>query len=515
MEELNSRENIIYMNETVFDGQTEQGVELDYVLPDYYPDIFKVLKCCLSPKVVSYSVAGDSKLMLDGVVYIKVLYLSEDSSAVHCIEQRYTYSKIVEIGRKSVSLCGTPAVTITPRTDYCNCRAVSSRRVDVRGAVSCKIRVSGNTRAELPNIPDGLEVKSSEIMCCGETLTAEKQFSVREEIETGAPGIDYIVTCDTVPRITDVRIIADKAVVKGTVTVNALYGVHNPEGSGCVDMEKMSAEIPVSQILDINGITDEHLCLPELYAMNCELLPKADSGIISCELLVLCRVRAQLEETAVIPTDAYSTEYETDLTAVQLKIPTEPRIVSQQFTVRTNLTCDSGEVESVWECRSELRDLMCRPKSESELLLTGQICSQAMGKAGGLPCFMEKQEAFEQVIPAANIGSNTVIDHSACVTDTGFSIRPDGTLDVSAQIEFTGSIHSMKTVEAINSVAIHEDKPKEKDGEYALRIFYASGCEDCWSIAKRYNTTVEAILSENELESGDAKVSGMVLIPTI
>ena len=37
-------ENVIYTDEVVFDGQTEQGVELDYLLPDYYPEIFKILK---------------------------------------------------------------------------------------------------------------------------------------------------------------------------------------------------------------------------------------------------------------------------------------------------------------------------------------------------------------------------------------------------------------------------------------------------------------------------------------
>ena len=33
----------VCVDEIIFDGQTEQGVELDYVLPDYCPDIFKVL----------------------------------------------------------------------------------------------------------------------------------------------------------------------------------------------------------------------------------------------------------------------------------------------------------------------------------------------------------------------------------------------------------------------------------------------------------------------------------------
>jgi hypothetical protein len=70
--ELKISKQPVRLTETIYDGQTEQGVEFDYVLPDYYPDIFKILKCQLTPRVISYSVSG-SQLFIDGVTYIKVL----------------------------------------------------------------------------------------------------------------------------------------------------------------------------------------------------------------------------------------------------------------------------------------------------------------------------------------------------------------------------------------------------------------------------------------------------------
>ena len=44
--------------EVIFDDTQEQSVELDYVLPDYFPEIFKIIKCMTSPKILSYSTAG-------------------------------------------------------------------------------------------------------------------------------------------------------------------------------------------------------------------------------------------------------------------------------------------------------------------------------------------------------------------------------------------------------------------------------------------------------------------------
>ncbi|MDE7228835.1 MAG: DUF3794 domain-containing protein [Oscillospiraceae bacterium] len=512
MEELTK--NAVHIDETVFDGQAEQGVELDYVLPDYYPDIFKILCCTLTPRTASYSVSSDCKLSIDGVVYIKVLYLAENSSDVYCVDQRYTYTKTVDMSRGGTF--SEPMVSLSMKADYCNCRAPGPRRIDVRGAVTCRIKAAACTKYVLPEIPDGLQVRMREIKCCGETLFAEKQPVVREEIETGAPGIAFIMECDAVPKVTDLRVIADKAVLKGTVTINALYGVANPESNSCTDTEKMSADIPISAILDIDGITDSHSAFPEISVLNMELIPKPDSGLISCELLVECRVRAQLEEIVEIATDVYSTDYETEFVSGLLKLSAEPRTLSQTVPVRTNLTSDKGEIRSVWDVSAQFKNPVCRPNADGDLILTGQLCCRAFGKnADGVPFFIEKQEAVEQTISAPNITPDTTVDFSVNVADTGFSIKSDGSLEITASLDLRANLHSIRPVDAISSVIVHEDRPKDKSDEFALRICYTNDSSDCWSIAKQCNTTVKAIMEENEIEDCDAPLSGMIIIPTV
>ena len=514
MEELNRKTEAVFLTETLFDGQAEQGVELDYVLPDYYPEIFRILKCCLTPRIISSAVSG-SKLMLDGIVLIRVLYLEENSTALHCVEQRYTWSKTVDIAGKSENLCGSPAVSVTPRVDYCNCRAVSSRRIDVRGAVSCRITVTCPSQFRIPAVPDGVQVLCRNVTTTSEPIYSERQISVREEIETGASGIEYIVSCEASPKVDDVRIIANKAVVKGTVTVSALYGLHTDDHPGCDDLEKMTADIPISQIIDMPGLTDQHTCNTEFIVMNCELQPKSDSGILSCEILIDCRCTASTESTVGIPCDLYSTEYECEYSTAQIRLPVNSRAISGQIPVKSSMTSDSGEISSVWDCRSSVSSLMCRPDPGNGLLVTGQLSIQAVGRsAGNVPFFSEKQETFEQVIPAQNVTQDTASGCRARVTDTGFSINQDGGLDVTAQVEISGSLCENQQITAVSSASVREDKPKERSDEFSLRICYTSG-ESCWDIAKRCNTTVDAIMSENNIDDREAEVSGMVIIPIV
>ncbi len=516
MEYINDRPNSICTSEIIFNGQAEQGVEFDYVLPDYYPDIFRIISCELHPHIVGYNVTNDNKLILDGVVHIKVLYITENSNSVYCVENRYTYSKTVELGKKNSASCTEPNVTVATSTDYCNCRAVSNRRIDVRGAVSAKIKVSCQKTYHLPEIDDTTQVKYTNLTCCQKELSAKKQTNIREEIDTGSAGIAYIVNCDALPRITDLRIIADKAVLKGSITVNALYGLYDPAASGCTEMEHMTADIPISQIIDIEGLSDEYICLPEITVMNCELSCNESSGILGCELQLLCSINAYKNETVNIPVDAYSTAYETEISTSLIKASAAPRKTDNRISLHTSLSTNGNEIESVWDCTCKISNIICHRKNDSEITVTGQLSCKAMAKCGGgIPTLLEKQEIFEETVSAADLSPNSLIECKISPIDTGYSIKPDGYLDVNINSELSLIIKDQMELEALSSVDILNDKPKVSDREYALRVCYTTGTEDCWSIAKRYNTTVDAIMRDNDLDDESSLLSGMVIIPTI
>jgi hypothetical protein len=73
----------------------------------------------------------------------------------------------------------------------------------------------------------------------------------------------------------------------------------------------------------------------------------------------------------------------------------------------------------------------------------------------------------------------------------------------------------MRSIEVIKEVTVNEDVPKNRDTDYALKLYYAEENEDVWSIAKRYNTGAEAIITENDMESDRITTPTMLLIPII
>ena len=136
--ELKLNRETVPAAETIYDGVQEQALEMDYILPDYCPDIFRLIRCDTVPVITDWSVSGD-RLTYELRCDIHILYCGEDGSEVQSVDQHRCFTGTVELGRSPVS----PQVRLAPKTDHVNFRAVNSRRLDLRGAVSVKIRVTG------------------------------------------------------------------------------------------------------------------------------------------------------------------------------------------------------------------------------------------------------------------------------------------------------------------------------------------------------------------------------------
>lgn len=517
--EYKVRKEPVYLSEVIYDGQTEQGVEFDYVLPDYYPDIFKILKCTLTPCVVSYSVSG-SQLFCDGVVYIKVLYLSEANSRINCIEQRYTYSKTVDL----VKTPENPVVTISPKTDYCNCRAVSGRRIDVRGAVSCKVKVTSTRTAEMISgvEGEGIETKKSSLGYCGEKLTASHQFVCREDIESGAgkEGTTSIIHHDSCVTVSDYKVIANKVVIKAEAQIKALYITQRGEAPEDTDTEVMEAVIPISQIIDMEGVTERHVCFVDLVIMDSSLdVRPSDAGenrIFASDLTLGCTISAHLESNISLLADLYSTEYESSFNTDMIKVEALPQILAQQLSLKHSVECAEGVLEAIYDTRCFITNMSAKVKNTQELSITGHANIQTIGRLdSGMPVFIDKSEPFELSVEAACAGAEYNISTNLQITHVTYSISSDNHIDLRINLQFSACMYEVYSVRILRDIAVNEDKPKEKSTEFALKLYYAEESEEIWGIAKRYNTSADAIITENDLESDRVQTPCMLLIPIV
>ena len=84
--EYDIKKDIFATDEIFFEGCQEQAVDLDFNLPDYCPDIQKILKCQVYPQITSRGLSSN-RLDIDGNAIVKVLYIDSDKKGIRFCEQ--------------------------------------------------------------------------------------------------------------------------------------------------------------------------------------------------------------------------------------------------------------------------------------------------------------------------------------------------------------------------------------------------------------------------------------------
>ena len=237
--------------EKIFEGASEQPVDLDLSLPDYCPDVERILKCRICPGITSKNITGD-RLDVDGNVTIRIYYLDSKKQAIRLCEHTSPFSCSFTLKNADAeSVC-----RVRLRTEYLNCRAVSPRKLDIHGAFSVMASVFRCSPKEYCTSIEGSDIQQR---LHHETVSvlkgcSQQQFSVSEvlDIGKGKASPESILRSELNVITDDCRAIDDKLMLKGEVILKILYITDIESGS----QDIMSFHIPLSQIIDVHGINE-------------------------------------------------------------------------------------------------------------------------------------------------------------------------------------------------------------------------------------------------------------------
>ncbi|MBO5164110.1 MAG: DUF3794 domain-containing protein [Ruminococcus sp.] len=497
--------------ELVYSGIQEQGVELDYILPDYCPDIFRLVRCEVIPAAADYSVMG-STLSYELSCEIRLIYCGEDGTALQCITQKQLYTKTVDLGKAPNS----PEVSLSPKTDHVNFRAVNKRRLDVRGAVSVKISVKGENSEEVISDAFGLNVqlKKTPMRYASKKLNGDKVIQLTEETELSAaqPAIIGIIRCDARVGECEKKIISGKLLAKGNVSIRLLYSCES-------GLEPLELTVPFSQIIDMDGIDETFSCNVSAEVVSCTVTPVSDKNgenrslKIEPELRITCRAVKISEIMAVA--DAYSTVYpcETEFSEIHAEQP--PVTYAESFRHSAKLAEGEAVPKKIFAMWCSPKNINTRLGNDGKsVIISGMLTySMAAEDASGSISMPDRDEAFEETVNIGDDMTNSSV--TAVIGDiaVSYNISDQGVLMVKADIPVRITAESSSGSRAVTGLIVDDSVKKQRDGDYAVKLYFGSDNEDIWDIAKRFSTEADAIMEENELTAENLANGRMLLIP--
>lgn len=503
--ELKLNKQPLYISEMLADATVEQPVECDALLPDYCPDIVRILKCMVTPTIAARRLKGQ-RLEIEGMAAIVVFYTST-AEGIHKAEYKVPFSRAIELRAEPTKA----ALSVQARTGYINCRAVNSRRLDIRGAVTLAVFVMGSREEQVICGGEGAGLQLREESFAGSRLLGQESREVRVsetlELTYGKPAIRDIVRCSATPKLGECRAGDGKAMVKGELAVHLLY----QHSGGC---DQMDFAIPTVAMVEIAGLDEHCNCAVTQELLYCNMEPVADREgecrSVALEAAVLVTVRAESPYKAVTCGDCYSTKCQCNFRTKTYSTMNLETVLHEPITLRETMPLPDN-IESVLELWCDVGSLSFRGE-QGGLTAEGRIVVSMLGRMrdGEIYYFDKNLELTERLNPPA---PTPTVDGRLTVTGCGYSFTANDTIEVRCDLMLDGSVYSNQRCTGIEEITMDDKKPRTDTAPTGLYLYMATENEPIWDIAKRYNTSVQRILEENPQTEG--RQGDVLIIPVL
>lgn len=508
--ELDKRTLTVY--ETVLDTSTIHDESLEVIVPDASPDIERII-CSQGQVYIKDKTPQEGRVDVNGIVKGCVLYMPEDDENMRRIEVAIPFSHRFE----SSNISNKSTAVVTAWIQTMEAREVNPRKISVRVNIGIAIKIYEQADFDICiGFADAeeysIETKRQTASIYAPMSIKEKSFTITDDVELpqSKPQFASAVTCDAELNVTDVKIIGNKAVIKGNAYVNYLY--QTKEGGMCT----CEHELPFSQIIDIENVSEDCHLEVKLCIRGIELEPQHDlSGdvrFISLSLLVDGCVLAYQDDELEIIEDTYSTKYDLSCDFESKAFPRYVEHLSKRIAITESIETAS-KISSVIDFKIHVEPAMKRKEEGGESIVNEMIIELIyLGEDNQVYCASRRCNAVCPIGEATDF----YYDVKVKISGKNYSVAGENEVAVRCFAEYEADVIAREKTVVVSHVNINTENNKNTDNSPSVIIKYINTDQPLWDTAKKFNTTVQEIAAANALENEEViRAGSMLLIPKV
>lgn len=500
--EFKVEQQILRLQEELKTETAEHSMESELILPDHYEDMGRILKCKGEPQILAATVNGKT-LTVEGVLCMELLYVNQQGGICFFTQSIPFYHEAAAPEENCLA-------EVNGTMDFCNCRGVNQRKVEIRGAVSLKIRYCKIN--DLTVITDalggGVQLEKTQGEVSTLVAAAEKPIGITDEIQLDSGSIRNVFRCKGIVCDVEQKIINGRVMIKGNLEINTLY--QELSGRYC----PFQTKLPFSSVIDMDGVDTDCYCPLAFSVTHLELRPR--TGLDGeCKTLMiqasLC-VRAKAYRTLSLPliTDGFSTACGLGLRKYGGNLPKLWEVVEKSHLCKKQLDLEREIKEVV--------DLGCHVTShrvqweKNKMTVSGILTLYLVTLDGdNLPVYTEKQMDYH-FEHSCKEGTEPMTCHpTVTVTDLAYSLASDTMVDLRIHLFISASVFQLLPCHPVVELTV-DSTATVPPCPAPLVVYFAQEGEPIFQIARKYSTTCKAILEANNLTEPCAP-GGALLVP--
>ncbi|MGE5632322.1 MAG: DUF3794 and LysM peptidoglycan-binding domain-containing protein [Caulobacteraceae bacterium] len=481
-------------------------VEEDINVPDINPDLYRILAPSATVQLKDCEVLSD-KVMVNGQVLINVLYSADMEGKPLCnMDVAANFSHGIEIPGARAKMKENVNVVI----QHIECYMINSRKLNVKVIMDIYCRVEDLFDMELATDVRGI----SDIQVLREPGTFKQvtgsnkdRYEFNEELVLPAemPKIDKVMKSDYKVTIKDDKPIDGKVEVIGVLGVNILYRADDEAKS----LNYYEFEVPFTQYIEVPAAERNMECLTDGVLQECYLDPGEDSSgekrVLNAYMVLNLGTKVFRDTEQDVVIDAYSPSSVIDLEKNTYITDDLVGKARSNIIIKETMGVKHGEPEIEKICYINVVPVVNEVKLLDDRVVAEGImeCNAVyMTSYSAEPmCSVTEQIPFRHFmdIPGVKLGMPYTVK---CNTENvSFSqinsemIELRAVLNVYAEVLKHTEKRLVDKVEEVEGVSIDVSRIP------AVTIYMVQKGDTLWSIAKRYNTTVDALVKMNNIEN--------------
>ncbi len=500
---MQTQTKVIKTKTAVFSDIKEQTVEADLILPDYYPDISKILKCSVSPSSEAVTVSGD-RISVAGTAQIKLVFCGDDKS-INVYETQVKYTKVMQCSE----IEATDIVDVTQTTGTLNYKALGPKRVEVRAVAVVKVQVYRICeKTVLSDIADkGIQKHLCRDKCFALSSFVCTELNINENVKSASKGsIKSVLQSNAAVSVEELKPAKNKLLVKGKCAVSTTYITDSGE------VAVLSYPVAFTEICDAYSVSEEVKCNICMKNADVSVAVKdnlENSVSLDVNIKIPFVLAAGTDDEITYIDDAYSVADDIDTCFCSLDMIKD--ITAGEGRFHSGFTADSYDENICEVCDAFVDDIRYSiDTSTGNAVATGSLTVNAVLKnTDGQFVVITRTFAFEQPLMFESMSCGECFVSLMC--ESVSASLNGGKVNFSVDMKYSGFICRTQEEKMLCSVDFREESTSVVNENVV--IYYAHSGEKLWDIAKENRSTVEQISAVNNISSDVIRQDCVLVFP--
>ncbi|MBE5968361.1 MAG: DUF3794 domain-containing protein [Lachnospiraceae bacterium] len=496
----------IHMNKLKCKSTLQLTLDDDFNVPDVKPDVDRIIKEQGEVKITDIK-AMNGKLLVKGALGFNVLYLSnEDSRPVHNIAGEIPFDEVINMELT----CADDDPIVKWELEDLSTGMINSRKLSVKSIVQLNVAVEelyDEETAVMVEGPEEVQYINKKIEITDVNVNKRDTFRIKDEILLPANkgNISALLYHDIQLSDLEVRLLEDRFNIKGELSVFILYTSEDEENP----IEYYETEIPFGGTIECSGCNEDMIDDITFRISNKNIEIKQDDDgeerAFDIEVILDMDIKVYEIEEPEILCDVYSPSkeikpviknavYENLVVKNNSKYRIADRIRVPENQPRILQICHANGVIKIDEIVPEGNQMQVEGIIEADILYISEDDGIPLNSVKGAIPFVQMIEV-KGMQPDSNYEIRPNLDQLSVM------MLDSEEIEVKATISLNTIVFDNITEEIITDIEVADVDLDKLQAMPGIIGYVVKADDSLWNIAKKYYTTVDSIMSINDMES--------------